>query len=257
MIGPVAGAPHAVDGLGREADRPALGGGRPAAQAVMQHLGRAGAHRQQRMIAAHPAVGEAAAAMLVQPIRLADGGIDVDRHRVAARTRAGGPGATQQLAADHVELACVAPRERTQEGAHRRRRGDAVAEHGAGGAGAQGVDIVDAVTAGQGAHDQGQALVGHMRLPGGRAEVDVVLEQLGQAQPAGQAGRRQQPGIGDQARVVEGRALDGKGVRSWHRTGVLRLSIPGSSQPQFLSSDGHLFGLLSRRSTGQDRWIRA
>ena len=40
----------------------------------------------------------------------------------------------------------------------------------------------------------------------------MALEQLGQTQPATQRGRQQQAGVGDQARVVEGRALDGKGI---------------------------------------------
>jgi len=125
----------------------------------------------------------------------------------------------------------MAPTEGAQEGTDRRGCRHPVAEHGGGGTRAQGVDVVDAVAAGQGAHDQRQRLVGDVRASGCTTEIDVALEQLGQTQPAGQGGRQQQPGIGDQARVVEGCALDWKGVRRSHRTGVLRLRGSGVSSP--------------------------
>jgi len=204
--------------------RAARGVGGATPQAVVQHLVAAGPHGQQRVIAALSAARDACCARLGQSIRFAQGRVEVDRQRRSTRTSAGGPGAAQQLAADDAELTGMAPTEGAQEGSDRRGRRHPLAEHGGGGAGAQGIHVVDAVATGQGAHDQGQALVGHVGATRRRTEIDVALEQLGQTQPPGQGGRQQQAGVGDQARVVEGRALDGKGVGSGHRTGVLRLT---------------------------------
>ena len=46
------------------------------------------------------------------------------------------------------------------------------------------------------------------------AEVEVTVDELGQAQVPGQGGRKDQPGIGHQAAVVEG-DLDPVGVVAW------------------------------------------
>jgi len=40
--------------------------------------------------------------------------------------------------------------------------------------------------------------------PGASPEVDVVVEQLTQAQVQGQGGRQQEPGVGHRVGVVEG-----------------------------------------------------
>ena len=46
------------------------------------------------------------------------------------------------------------------------------------------------------------------------AQVQAPVNQLGQTQVQGQSGRKDQPGIGDQAVVVEGDA-DAVGVVAW------------------------------------------
>ena len=46
------------------------------------------------------------------------------------------------------------------------------------------------------------------------AQVEVLLDQLGQAQAPGEGGRKDQPGIGHQAVVVEG-DLDAVGMVRW------------------------------------------
>ena len=48
----------------------------------------------------------------------------------------------------------------------------------------------------------------------GAAKVELVVDQFGQAQAPGQGGRKDQPGIGHQAVIVEGDA-DAIGVVAW------------------------------------------
>ena len=48
----------------------------------------------------------------------------------------------------------------------------------------------------------------------GRAMAEMVADQFGQAQVPGQGGRKEQPGIGHQARIIEG-DLDAVGVFAW------------------------------------------
>ena len=67
--------------------------------------------------------------------------------------------------------------------------------------------------AGGGGH-QGHQLVAGVGPPRGAAQVQVLLNQLRQAQTPGQGGGKHQPGIGHQAVVVEG-DLDAVGVATW------------------------------------------
>jgi len=103
-----------------------------------------------------------------------------------------------------IELSRVAGRERAQERAHRRRRGRPHAQHlGSHPAGAQHVDVLHALAARQQRRDQRQRL--HVRVGRARhlAQVDVLPEQLGQAQTLTERGRQNEAGIGDQALRVK------------------------------------------------------
>ena len=131
-----------------------------------------------------------------------------------ARAGPSGPGPGQQLAAHPVQLADVAPPEAAQEGAQGGRRLDHAAQHPPGAAGAQRIGIVDAVAAGQRGGHQGHHLVAGVGPAWGPAQVQMPVNQLGQAQVLGQCGRKQQPGIVDQAVVVEG-DLDAVEVLKW------------------------------------------
>ena len=71
-----------------------------------------------------------------------------------------------------------------------------------------------AVAASDGRSHQGHQLVAGVGPPKGTAQVQVLLNQLRQAQPPGQGGGKHQPGIGHQAVVVEG-DLDAVGVVAW------------------------------------------
>ena len=50
--------------------------------------------------------------------------------------------------------------------------------------------------------------------PGARPQVEMVVDQFGQAEMLGQGGRKEQSGIGHQAVIVEGDA-DAVGVVAW------------------------------------------
>ena len=85
----------------------------------------------------------------------------------------------------------------------------------------------------------------------------MVVDQFGQAQAPGQGGRKDQPGIGHQAAVVEG-DLDRVGIVLWqHLLGVpfpglvsgFKTIIPDSEEHLFALSDGLLHPLV--------RWIEA
>jgi hypothetical protein len=151
--------------------------------------------------------------LLRQTVRLADRRVEIDREGCGSRSGTGGPGSGQQLAADPVELANVAPGEAPQERAEGRGGLDAEAEDPLGATGSQGVRVVDAVAAGEGRHDQGQELVADVRSTGLVAEVEIRIHELTQTEVMGQAGRQQEPRVGDQPIVVEGHIEPVEAVR--------------------------------------------
>ena len=81
-----------------------------------QDVAGAGGDGQQRVITSLAGVAVVAGSLLGQPVSLADGGVQVDGQRSIAVDRPGGPGLGQQLPADPVQLADVAPAEAAQEG---------------------------------------------------------------------------------------------------------------------------------------------
>ena len=186
--------------------RGAAGGvGAALAQPRHQHVTRPGRHREQRVIAARARVAGLAGALLGQAVGLAERRIEVDRERRVAGSRPGRPAAGEQLAAEAVELADVAPAEAAQEGPEGGRRLHRAAEHAPGAAGAHGIGVSDAVAAGERRGDEGQQLVAGVRPPRRVTEVDAAVGELLQTEMLGERGREEQPRIGHQAVVVEGR----------------------------------------------------
>ena len=183
-------------------------------QPGQQHVAGAGGDGQQRVIAPGTGVAVVAGALLVQSVGLADGGVQVDGEWCVAGSGPSRPGPGQQLAAHPVQLADVAPPEAAQEGAQGGRRLDYAADGAGGPAGAQHVGVVDAVATRQRRRDQRQQLVPRVGPPRRAAEVEVTVDEFPQAQAPGQGGRKDQPGIGHQAVIVEGDA-DAVGVVAW------------------------------------------
>ena len=79
---------------------------------------------------------------------------------------------------------------------------------------ARSASAVDAVAARQRGSDQRQYLVPRVGPPRRDAQVKVMVDEFPQAQVMGEGGRKEQPGIGHQAVVVE-RDTDAVGVVAW------------------------------------------
>ena len=150
----------------------------------------------------------------MEPVGLADGGVKVDGEWCVAGSGASQPSPCQQLAAYPVQLADVAPPEAAQEGAQCGWRLDHAPQHRGGPPRAQRIGVVDAVAARQRRGHQGHHLVAGVGPAWGPAQVQMPVNQLGQAQVLGEDGRKQQPGVVDQAVVVEGN-LDAVEVVAW------------------------------------------
>jgi hypothetical protein len=176
----------------------------PFPQARAEHVAEASHRGQQRVVAALAVAVDPGRALLVEPVGLAVGRVDVDGHRPWSGPGAGRPRPAQRLPSDLVELAGRAPGERAQERAERGRRGDAVAEDLAGRASAQPVGVTDPLAAGQRGVEQGHGLVADVGRAGRLAEVEVGVEQLTQPESLGQAGGKDQASVGDGVVVVEG-----------------------------------------------------
>ena len=89
------------------------------------------------------------------------------------------------------------------------------------------------------------------------AKVEMVVDQLGQAQAPGQGGRKDQPGIGHQAVVVEGDA-DAVGVVAWqHLLGAPCFWLVFEKENHYPRCTGALSCLFRTPLHALLRWIRA
>ena len=136
----------------------------------------------------------------------------VDGQRSVAGSGPSGPG--QQLTAHPVQLADVAPPEAAQEGSQGGRRLDHAANGASRPSGAQHIGVVNAVATGQRRGHQGHYLVPRVRPPRRSPQVNVLADEFPQTQALGEGDRKDQPGIGHQAVVVEGDS-DAVGVAEW------------------------------------------
>ena len=157
------------------------------------------------MVAADTGVAVVPGPFLLEPAGLADGGVQIDGQGIAAGPRSGRPGPLEQFAADPVELAHGAPGEAAQERAQGGRRLDPEAQHPARATGPQRIGIIDDVAARERRQHQRQELVADVGPAHCRPQVEVLIDQLPEAQMLCQGGRQQEPGSGHQAVVVEGR----------------------------------------------------
>jgi tetratricopeptide (TPR) repeat protein len=87
------------------------------------------------------------------------------------------------------------------------------AQHASRAAGPQGVRVVDAVTAGEGRHDERQELVADVRPARLVAEVEMLVDEALEVEVLGQRRRQEEPRVRHQAIVVEGRVKAIQAVR--------------------------------------------
>ena len=184
------------------------------AQPTHQHVAGDSGYGQQRVIAPLAGVVVALRTLLDQPNGLADGGVQVDGQRTIARSRTSRPSPSQQLSAHPIQLAHVAPPETPQKGSQRGRCLDHTTQHPIGPPSAQRVGVIDAVATDQCRGHQGQELVSRMRPTWRISQVNMVVHQLAQSQMMGQSDRKDQPGIGHQAVIVED-DVDAVGTLGW------------------------------------------
>ena len=180
------------------------GVGATLAQPRHEHVARAGRDREQGVISAHAGVAVVEGALLGQAVRLADRRVEIDREGRAPGAGARRPGPTQELPADGVELADVAPAEAAQERAQGGGCLDPMTKDPGRPTGPQRVCDVDAVATGEGRHDERQELVADVRPAGRPPEVEVFVHQLPEIEVVGQGGRQEEPRVGHQAVIVEG-----------------------------------------------------
>lgn len=207
------GSAHPADGLGQEARGTADGVRASLAQAGHEHITAAGCDREQRVVAANVGIRVMPGALLLQAVRLADGRVEVDGQGTITGSGTRRPCPSERLPADSVELAHVAPAEAAQERAQRGGCLDVDARDPSGATGAQGVGVVDAVAARERGEHEAQELVADVGPAHRVAQVEVLIDELLQAQVLHQGGRQQEPGIGHQAVIVEGRVESVEAVR--------------------------------------------
>jgi hypothetical protein len=117
------------------------------------------------------------------------------------------------MPSDGVELADVAPAEAAQERAEGGHRLDREVEDPRRPARPECGRVVDAVTARERRHDEREQLVADVRPTDRLPEVQVRLDELAQAEMRGEGGRQEEPRVGHQAIVVEGRVEPVEAVR--------------------------------------------
>ena len=213
-LSPGPGVAHPPHRLTQEVGGAPSGVGPALAQPDHQHVAGASGHGQQRVIAPLARVTVVARPLLGQTVCLADGRIQVDGEWRVAGSGPSRPGPCQQLPADPIQLADVAPPEAAQERPQGGWRLDYAAQGLGGSPGAQHVSVVNAVAARQRRRHQGQHLVARVRPPRRIAQVQVMVNQFTQTQVLGQRDRKEQPSIGHQAAVVKG-DLDAVGMVKW------------------------------------------
>ena len=208
------GVAHSAHRLAQEVGGAPRRVGPALAQPCHQHVAGSGGHGPDRVIAPLASVVVALRTLLDRPVGRADRGVPVDGQRIIARSVPNGPGPSQQLPAHPVQLADSAPPKTPQKGTQRGWRLDRAAQHPIGSPSAQRVGVVDAVAAHQRRRHQGQQLVAGIRPTRRSSQINVVVDEFTQTQALGQSDRKDQPGIGHQAVVIEG-DLDAVGMVKW------------------------------------------
>ena len=209
---------HPPHGFTQEVGGAASGVGPALAQPRHQHVAGSGPSSpgpgQQRVIASLAGIAVVARPFLGQSVGFADRGVQVDGQRPVAGSRSSSPGPGQQLPAHPIQLANMAPSEAAQERPQGGGRLDRAAQGPGGPPSAQHIGVVNAVAARQRRRHQGQQLVAGVGSARGVAQVEAPVNQLGQAQVAGQGGGKDQPSIGHQTVVIKG-DLDAVGMVKW------------------------------------------
>ena len=135
---------------------------------------------------------------------LADGGVEVDHHRIHARSRPKGPRPPEGLHDDGVQLADRAEGEGTKERAERGGRHHLEGKHPSSGARPQSVGVIDVGGTGEGGGDQGQHLAPGPGAADASRQPNHPVHQGLEAEAHHQRRRKHQPRVSHEGRIVEG-----------------------------------------------------
>ena len=139
------------------------------------------------------------------PGRFTDRGVDVDRQRLHTRSDTKPPCPLEGLADDGFELADMTERERPQERPDRRGGHHSMTEHPGRRPGTQDVGMIDVRSARDHRMHEGQHLAPRAGATDLADEAHRRVDQRLQPEPLRERRDEQQPGIGDEIRVIEGR----------------------------------------------------
>ena len=196
------GPPHPGDELLDEPFRPPLGVGRAFAQPGMEHFAAVGPGRQDRVVAELLGVAEPGA-LLGVTIDFADRRVDIDHQPCRAGAGTERPRSGDDLGGRRFELADMTERERSQERPQRRGGHHPMRQHRTAGAGPQHVGVIDVGCPGDHGVDQGEHLAARTGPADPADQPHHRVDHRFHPQPSRQRRRQQQPGIGDQVRVIE------------------------------------------------------
>jgi len=175
---------------------------RSLAKAGVQHLAGVGSGGEDGVVTEDAGVAEGRA-VLVLAGDLDDRRVEVDRHRLAARPGAERPGPADRLGDHRVELADMTEGEGAEEGPERGWRHHLERQHLARRSGAQPVRVVDVARTGEDRRDEREHLAPGSRPTNPAGEAQRFVDQCLQTDADHERRRHDQPGVGDEARLVE------------------------------------------------------
>jgi hypothetical protein len=153
-------------------------------------------------------------------VHLTDRRVQIDHHVGVAGTSTRGPRVRQQSGSNGVELADEPERERSQERPDRRWCHHLERQHRLGRTGTQHVDMINVGRTGDHRCDQCAEFAARSERPGPYP----LIRQAFQTEARHQRGDHDQPGIGDQTIMIEGRFIAVDAARYWeHRKCLLLL----------------------------------
>jgi len=249
------GPAHPTDRLTHETLCPSAGVRRTLPMSDVEDLAGVGPGRNQRVLSEHARVA-VSRALLLSAIDLLDGRVDVDGHRLFARTGAERPGPRQQLPAETIELADVPESEAPEERSQRGRRHHLVAQDPLRRTRPQHIAVVDALGAGDNGMNQREDLAPGNSVSWNVTEVDHLIGQVEGPEPVGQRGDQGQPRTGHRPVIVEGHCKTSRTMRFCvHRKDAFLFWLDVDFSESHLPSTGGIFrewsSVRSSDHTGQ------
>jgi hypothetical protein len=175
---------------------------RALAHPRVAHLTGVGARRQEWVITEHLRVAIAGTLFLL-PRHGTDRRVEI-QDQPSGRTYSHRPGTTEALTDHRVELADVSEAKGTEKGPKRRWRHHPVGQHGTCRSGAQHVGVIDVARSGDDGMDECAHLTTGQRTTDPSDKVQLLIDQLFEAETANQRCDEEKTGICHQVRFIKG-----------------------------------------------------